>query len=152
MKASLTTLMLAAVMGLAWAQEMPNSLLTPGAVNPKLTKQVLCASSFRTGPYRHVTEATKRRVCAEYRIKGACPDGRYEIDHLISLELGGSNDIGNLWPQPYLPAPGARQKDVVETWLHRQVCAGKMTLEHAQNAISTDWYVLYQQRGKSRGR
>jgi 5-methylcytosine-specific restriction endonuclease McrA len=27
------------------------------------------------------------------------PPGAYEIDHLISISLGGSNDIKNLWPQ-----------------------------------------------------
>jgi hypothetical protein len=66
-----------------------------------------------------------------------------EVDHLISLELGGSNDIKNLWPEPYLPRPGARQKDVLENWLHKQVCSGKMPLSDAQRMIATDWYAPY---------
>jgi hypothetical protein len=68
----------------------------------------------------------------------------YEVDHFVSLELGGSNDIKNLWPEPYLPKPGARQKDVVENYLHRQVCAGNMTLPDAQQAIKSDWYKIYE--------
>jgi hypothetical protein len=66
------------------------------------------------------------------------------VDHLISLELGGSNDIKNLWPQPYYPRPGAHEKDVLENWLHRQVCVGNITIERAQQAIAQDWYTAYQ--------
>ncbi len=65
------------------------------------------------------------------------------VNHLISLELGGSNDVKNLWPEPYLPLPGARQKDVLENWLHKQVCTGKMPLADAQAMISRDWYEAY---------
>jgi hypothetical protein len=31
--------------------------------------------------------------------------GDYEIDYLISLELGGSNSIKNLWPESYWASP-----------------------------------------------
>jgi hypothetical protein len=70
--------------------------------------------------------------------------GEYEEDHLISLDLGGSpTDPRNLWPQPYSPKPGAREKDVVENYLKKQVCEGAMTLSEAQQAIATDWYKTY---------
>lgn len=121
----------------------PNPKLTPGKTNPTLTKKVICASSFRTEKYRNVPESEKKKVCIEYGHTHDCPDGHYEIDHLISLELGGSNDIENLWPQPYAPKPGAREKDVVETSLHRDVCAGKISLGEAQRSIVKDWYSLY---------
>ena len=49
---------------------------------------------------RNVSAATKRAVYAEYGIASHQP-GKYEVDHLISLELGGSNDIRNLWPESY---------------------------------------------------
>lgn len=76
----------------------------------------------------------------------------YELDHLISLQLGGApDDARNLWPEPYWPEPGARQKDVVETWLKRQVCAGKMPLAEAQREIGGDWYAVFQKiAGKAR--
>ncbi len=61
------------------------------------------------------------------------------------LELGGSNNLTNLWPQPYRPAPGAREKDVLENFLHRAVCGGAMTIEEAQRQIATDWYKAYQE-------
>jgi hypothetical protein len=60
---------------------------------------------------RHVSGRTKAAVCAEYGIAAHQP-GEYEIDHLISLELGGSNDIKNLWPESYRTEPwNAHVKD-----------------------------------------
>ncbi len=34
----------------------------------------------------------------------------HEVDHLVSLELGGSNDIRNLWPEPSAGRWGARTR------------------------------------------
>ena len=59
-------------------------------------------------------------------------------------------DLKNLWPQPYGPVPGAREKDQVEDELHRQVCAEttddarQQKLQEVQKEISTDWYTVYQ--------
>ena len=50
---------------------------------------------------------------------------QHEVDHLISLELGGSNAIRNLWPEPYAGRWGARTKDVLENRLHDLVCEGQ---------------------------
>jgi hypothetical protein len=66
------------------------------------------------------------------------------VDHLISLELGGSNDVKNLWPEPYEPSPGAKEKDKVENWLHAQVCAGRIPIAEAQREIAGDWYAVYE--------
>ena len=54
-----------------------------------------------------------------------CPYA-HEVDHLVSLELGGSNAIGNLWPEPYAGRWGARTKDVLENRLHELVCSGQL--------------------------
>ncbi len=117
--------------------------VTPGAVGSMTAKQ-LCDKDFHTGTVRRVTEATKRAACAAYGLpKSACVGTKVEIDHLVSLELGGTNDLANLWPEPYAPKPGAREKDQVEDELHRQVCAGTITLQQAQKEISTDWYAVF---------
>jgi hypothetical protein len=121
----------------------PNPALTPGA-RTSATADQLCDSSFHASSARHVTAAMKRKVCTEYGIKGPCPDHRYEVDHLIPLELGGSNDLSNLWPEPYEPRPGAHEKDKLETWLHRRVCSGVLKLTAAQHEIATDWFEAYQ--------
>ncbi len=67
----------------------------------------------------------------------------YEIDHLVSLELGGSNDITNLWPEAYSQAMGAHEKDALENKLHKLVCSGQITVEDAQHSIATDWVAAY---------
>jgi hypothetical protein len=65
------------------------------------------------------------------------------------LELGGSNDLANLWPEAASPTPGFHQKDQVENYLHDQVCSGAMTLKDAQNEIATNWLVVYNRMPKS---
>ena len=66
-----------------------------------------------------------------------------EIDHIISLELGGSNDIANLFPERASPAPGYKVKDRLENELHRHVCLGQKSLRSAQREIATNWQALY---------
>lgn len=117
---------------------------TPGAILAQDTKDVLCSRGFHTRDVRAVSEDTKQQVCREYGVdREHCTGEFYEIDHLISLELGGSNDIQNLWPEPYTPQPGAKEKDKVENWLHQQLCSGKMSLAAAQAVIAQDWYAVY---------
>jgi len=84
---------------------------------------------------RNVPESLKAVVYAEYGITGH-DSGQYEIDHLVALELGGSNSIANLWPEA---APGFHQKDAVETELHDAVCSGTMRQRTAQVRIARDW-------------
>jgi hypothetical protein len=122
----------------------PDRKITPGVANPHLTKAVICSPTFRTGLYRHVSVATKRRACKRYKRMDGCPGPSYEIDHVIPLELGGSNAIRNLWPQP-VDTPlliGFHAKDVVEGKAQRAVCSGHLSLRDAQYRISHDWYGL----------
>lgn len=124
---------------------LPDAKYSPGAIRTQNTA-TLCPHANTKG-VRNVSEATKARACADYGIKRSdCRGERYEIDHLVSLELGGSNDPKNLWPEP---EPQAREmKDKVENWTHVQVCSGKMTLPEAQRQIARDWYVLWQRMEK----
>ena len=55
----------------------------------------------------------------------------YVIDHLIPLEVGGSNDITNLWPQR---KGDAEQKDKLENELHARVCDGAIDVSTAQRS------------------
>lgn len=87
---------------------------------------------------RNVPESEKSKVYQEYGIISHTP-GEYEVDHLISLELGGSNDIKNLWTEVYAGPYNAHDKDKIENYLHAEVCSGKMTLHDAQTAIATNW-------------
>jgi hypothetical protein len=141
-------LLLLLSIGAAVAQDMPDSKLTPGLVDPALTAQVLCAPGFSTSTIRNVTESTKKQVYARYGIQpkqGYCSGPQFcEVDHLISLEIGGKNDIQNLWPQPYDGTWSAYMKDQLENKLHKMVCSGQLPLAQAQKEIAADWRVAYQ--------
>jgi hypothetical protein len=71
--------------------------------------------------------------------------GHFEIDHLISLELGGADVAENLWPESYDTTPwNAHTKDKLEDRLHALVCAGKLPIEQAQREIAADWIAAYE--------
>jgi len=53
-----------------------------------------------------------------------------------ALELGGANDVHNLWPQP---RNEAHAKDRVEDELHEAVWSARMRLANAQQRIVRDW-------------
>lgn len=127
---------------------LPDPKLTPGRTDPSLTSQKLCNAAYHTRDDRHVTESMKKKACDEYG-QSSCPGRGYEVDHLISIELGGAEDLTNLWPQPAdaRGVIGYHTKDVVENRAHRAVCAGKMPLKQAQQGISNDWYKF----GKAHG-
>lgn len=54
---------------------------------------------------RHVTASIHRRAFTDYGLSPGQPRGAFEVDHLIPLELGGDNTIGNLWSEAAEPRP-----------------------------------------------
>jgi hypothetical protein len=135
----------------ALAGDLPDPGLTPGVARTDLTLAQICSTKWGRDA-RAVTAAMKRQVFKAYGLTGnkdlACvPDAhgrRCEVDHLISRELGGADDVKNLWPQACGSTPwNAVRKDRVENRLHVEVCAGRLTLRHAQEDIRTDWTAAY---------
>jgi len=130
------------------AEGLPDATRTPGATNPNVTQEniqeTICVPGWTKTirPPTSYTNRLKAKQMAELGLAGKPSD--YEEDHLISLELGGHpTDPKNLWPEPWEGEWGARKKDVIETYLHRQVCAGKIQLIEAQIWASTDWIETY---------
>jgi len=121
---------------------LPDPKLTPGDAL-RVTAATLCRSNYAAS-VRDVPAKRKKEVFREYGIV-ALDVQAYEIDHLVSLELGGSNEIKNLWAQPYFGIWNARVKDKLENKLHREVCRGAITLTAAQHAEAKDWINLYKQ-------
>lgn len=121
---------------------LPDPKCTPGAVL-NVTKEQICTKGY-SKTVRNVSESTKKLVYKNYNIIPT-QKGEYEIDHFISLELGGSNDIANLWPEAASPKPGFHEKDKVENYLHTKVCSGELTLAQAQKDISVDWPKTYEE-------
>ncbi len=132
--------------GCVASNALPDKACTPGAIIPSATKDQICIPGYAKS-VRNVTAEEKNQVYAEYGVTSHQP-GEYEIDHLIGLELGGSNDIANLWPEGAEPRPGFHEKDQVENYLHEQVCIGAMTLQEAQLEIASNWLTVYQIRLK----
>jgi hypothetical protein len=118
---------------------MPNLALTPGvALNVGVSR--ICVSGYATSA-RDVSDSEKAQVYARYHITWV--PYQHEVDHLISLELGGSNAIGNLWPEPYAGRWGARTKDALENRMHDLVCSGQLSLPSAQHQEATNWVAAY---------
>jgi hypothetical protein len=107
-----------------------------------VTAAQVCQRGYSSS-VRNVPAEVSREVYREYGITQRTTS-EYEVDHLVPLELGGSNDIANLWPEAAEPRPGFHEKDQVENSLHDQVCGGGMGLLDAQRAIATNWLDVYQ--------
>ncbi len=123
---------------------LPDHECTPGAVFSEATKEIICVPGY-TKKVRSVSTSTKKRIYTAYGIVYPQPTGSYEADHLIPLELGGSNEIANLFPEAGAPTPGFHEKDLVENYLHQEVCAGRIELAPAQKQIANDWLAVYNQ-------
>ena len=121
----------------------PDRHCSPGATYSGLTKAVLCSPTFRTSSIRNVPVTEKHEVEIEYGLAARSYGSALEIDHIVSLELGGANDIANLFPERASPEPGFHVKDKLENKLHALVCAGAMSLRSAQVGIATNWRALY---------
>lgn len=125
---------------------VPDPRLTPGDVLAVTAKDV-CVRGY-SGKVRNVPQAVKNAVYHAYNIDPhKSPGGPWEVDHDVSLELGGSNSAKNLWPESYVTHPwNAHVKDRLENQLHAEVCGGKITLSQAQTEIRGDWRVAYAKR------
>lgn len=129
---------------------LPDPACTPGAINPTVTTEVLQDPNFRTMCVRSQT-TTEVQKAATYQWYGIPHPSQNtgssqtcELDHLISLELGGADTLDNIWPQcgpdgVTLSERYFKRKDGVENFLAKQVREGKMTLEDAQRGIANDW-------------
>jgi len=146
---------------------LPDPTLTPGAVFTNVTVEQITQKGYANvinGGVRNVPTSVRHAAFVEY-FKSVPPSGHaqgngprrsgdYEVDHLISLELGGSNDIKNLWPESYFSVPwNSHVKDRLEDWMAASVRhtlkdqghdAATALLKQYQHEISTDWIAAYQ--------
>ena len=124
---------------------LPDRRCSPGAYDPAVrqanVQSTICVSGY-TATVRNVPASEKSAVYREYGIARHAPYS-YEVDHIVSLELGGSNNIANLYPEAYANPSGARVKDRLENAMHAAVCAGTLMLKTAQREIATNWLATY---------
>ena len=122
------------------AASLPIRALTPGAA-ARIDREALCAGKL---PARSpIAASTRQAVLRQYRMEGV-PEQEYELDYLITPELGGTSDPHNLWPERYASGPwNARVKDDLERLLPQLVCQGSVDLTTAQRAIADNWIAAY---------
>ena len=130
--------------------QLPDPRCTPGSIDPAVTQadigSTICKSGY-TKTVRPPEAQTERfKFDVAYPAYGTPQGEKTELDHRVSLELGGSNDATNLWPE-YPPTPNP--KDKVENALNRAVCDGRVTLAAAQQAIAADWLTAEKKLGVS---
>lgn len=119
---------------------LPVAALTPGATVDIDVRDV-CDHTPR--PAQEIAPAVRLAVLRSYGMESVPPD-EYELDYLITPQLGGAPDARNLWPQRY----GARVwnasvKDQLEDLLPRLVCEGRVDLRTAQQEIAANWVAAY---------
>ena len=121
---------------------LPDRSLTPGSIRPVTFGEVCDSNDDDLDP--DVPASMKRAVLKEYGLGASSTDRKYQIDYLVNPQLGGTNDIRNLWPQPYTDDVwNAQAKDKLEKTLHQMVCDQTVDLAEAQREIETDWIAAY---------
>ncbi len=135
-------------------QVLPDRKCTPGSIDSAVTQSTLETTICRAGGYTasvrppsSITAKAKRGSMLAY---GFTNPRLYEYDHLISLSLGGSSNVANLWPEQNIGGSGGfiqNAKDRVEMKLHNKVCAHQITLKAAQEADATNWTTAEQKLG-----
>jgi anti-sigma factor RsiW len=118
---------------------LPVASITPGATWD-VSVEELCSGAPRVRP---ITAAMRAQVVSAYGVEHVPPD-QYELDYLVTPELGGATDARNLWPQKYAsPIWNARVKDELERLLPQLVCNHRLDLTTAQRDMASDWIAAY---------
>jgi hypothetical protein len=121
---------------------LPSSFLTPGDAR-KVSKEQICAPDYLAS-IKPTRDSVKEEAFSRYGIR----DGKSStevLDHLIPIELGGTDSVENLWPEPAKGDWNATQKDALEHKLLALVCDGTLTVKQAQGAIKKNWTLAYTQ-------
>lgn len=133
----------------ALAGDLPDSKLTPGAIDSSITQdniqKTICVRGYTktVRPPAYYTNTLKKKQMAVYGYPDVDPR-HYEEDHLIPLSIGGNpSDPLNLWPQPRISEWNAEKKDILELKLYKLVCDGTVSLDEARREISNNWIETY---------
>jgi hypothetical protein len=131
---------------------LPVMACTPGSVRSDITDDTkaatICDPHWSTSTIRAPKSETDRLKTIAMVSYGVPASARAttELDHKVPLEMGGSNDVSNLWPERSdLSGQGFRNsKDDVENRLHAAVCGRipglrPVPLRDAQIAIARNW-------------
>jgi hypothetical protein len=132
------TVVAVGVPALAIAQ-LPSSFQTPGNKS-KANEAQVCAADYEQS-VKPLAKWQREQALERY---GKRPeDFTGDLEHLIPLSLGGTNDPDNLWPLPASKEMGPEQKHALDAKLHELVCNKTMKLKDAQDVFKKDWVKAY---------
>lgn len=126
---------------------LPNTKLTPGAINPKVTqgniRSTICVSGWTATvrpPVSYTNKLKFDQLNSGYNLAGDLHMKHYEEDHIVPLEVGGNPSSPlNLFPEPRNIKFSAYLKDQLENRIHYLVCSGQLTLKAGQAIFLTNW-------------
>ncbi len=120
------------------AQDRPDPCLTPGATRTS-DPATICVTGYASKVRAELTSsqwADRRLEVAKRYGLATLVNGKWvahlegrTVDHLLPLEAGGDNSLGQLWPEDKTMAKG---KDRAEAGLRRAVCRPGQTSEHVR--------------------
>ena len=122
---------------------LPDKALTPGAVRQASLDELCRVPDDDNDLDPTVEQPTRNAVFHEYGIAADREKHYFQVDYLINPQLGGIDDVRNLWPQPYTSEWNAEAKDALERRLHQMVCERKIELADAQREIAENWIDAY---------
>ncbi len=120
---------------------LPDRRLTPGAARA-ISLNDVCSKSY-SDDAQLLPAQLQDKVLEEYGVEATLSHD-YQLDYLISPQLGGTDDIHNLWPEPQSSTQwNIEAKDALENRLRQLVCEGKVDVSTAQRDLATDWVSAY---------
>ena len=122
---------------------IPDPTLTPGSIRTTDTQEIC---THGTASLRHMTRERSDHLLALYGLPPG-PHSDVELDHLIPLGIGGSDDDKNIWAEPRQSIEAewpAEKKDQLEWKLRALVCQHKLDVTVAQHAFTDDWTAAWQ--------
>ncbi len=121
---------------------MPDPVITPGAVRSTDFDEI-CGQP--TAALRFMPRERADAILVRYGLPTEAHPN-FQIDHLVPLCLGRSDEDANLWPEPrrsIAAIENAERKDRLETRLCQLVCANEVDIVEAQHDIAEDWIAAY---------
>lgn len=117
----------------------------PLVPDPRITQGEVCTKSDPDFSYyryqekipyceRNVDWHQREKIYDKYKIPSKCR-GRYTIDHLIPLSIGGNNSDANLWPEHKLVKA---TRPLLEQELFEAVKRGELTQKEAIDIIVSE--------------
>ena len=121
--------------------QLPNNYYTPGKAEKVDVKQ-LCAANVEASA-KPIADWQKNSVLEHYGLRPESFSG--ELEHLVPVSLGGTNDPDNLYPFHAQGEYTLEAKQRLAVKLHELVCDGKISLKQAQDVFKKDWTKGYKQ-------